>query len=72
MPLSKLTKKKGFDITVVQVGDEYIVSGADAAALYEKIVSVPAEAQNLIVGPLEQGKFSLRKPAAQESKTANG
>ena len=68
MPLSNYTKKAGFDITVVQVGEEYIVSGADASALHEKIVSVPPEAQNLIVGPLQDGKFSLRKIAVQDDK----
>ncbi len=50
-----------FDITVIQRGDVYTVSGKSAMALYEKLQQIPPEAQTLEVGELKKGGFTLRK-----------
>ncbi len=50
-----------FDITVIQRGDIYMVSGKSAQALYEKLQQIPPEAQTLEVGELKKGSFTLRK-----------
>lgn len=56
-----------FEVTIIQKGDSYHVSGRDAAALHAKMASLPVDAQNLIVGPLQNGMFTLQKMQAKQT-----
>jgi hypothetical protein len=56
-----ISKGSSFDVTIVQQGDTYIVSGKDAGALHAKIATLPPASRNLVVGPLTDGTFTLQK-----------
>jgi hypothetical protein len=51
--------KNGFDVTVVQKGEQYIVSGKDAVALHTKMIHEGA--RDLVIGELKDGSFTLQK-----------
>lgn len=50
-----------FDITVIQKGDTYVVSGKDALALHAKLLALPPDTRNLIIGEVKNGAFTLQK-----------
>lgn len=58
---------KNFDLTVVQKGDIYVVSGDGAVALYHKLQMIPHGARTLAIGPLKNGTFTLRKIGMQQT-----
>lgn len=55
-----------FDLKVAQRGEIYTVSGKSAAALYEKLQSLPPEARTLKVSTLKNGTFTMQKIKAAQ------
>jgi hypothetical protein len=56
-------KASSLDIAVVQAGAGlYKVMGKDAPVLYAKLQELPEGARDLIVGELQDGTFTLKKP----------
>ncbi|MFW0777956.1 MAG: hypothetical protein ACN2B6_09605 [Rickettsiales bacterium] len=50
-----------YDLTITQNDGVYVVSGKDAEALHEKMQGLPEDAQDLIVGDIDAGQFTLQK-----------
>jgi hypothetical protein len=59
--ISEWKKPEGFEIQIVQNGTTYHVSGKSAAELHSKLLMLPVEARDFDVGPLKDGRFSMRK-----------
>lgn len=59
-------KPSSFDIVVARLDLDglYMVSGKDAAVFHAKLMEIPKEAQDLIIGELKDGKFTLKKSSA--------
>lgn len=55
-------KMAALDISITQQGDNlYMVSGKDAARLYEKLQQIPMEGRNIDTGALVDGSFTISK-----------
>lgn len=66
---AELFKASALDIVVTRMDANgmYNVSGKDAPAFHAKLKQLPGEVQDLVIGDLSNGAFTLKKPASAGS-----
>lgn len=66
---TELFKASSLDIVVTRLdlNGLYNVTGKDAAKFHAKLRQLPAESQDLEIGELKDGAFTLKKPVCADS-----